>query len=72
MHEPITAADGQTYERTALAQWLLQSTASPWTNANIGHLPVYANRAVKQAIEEWILQYPDSEGDPLLRYVSKL
>ena len=62
MHEPVTAADGQTYEREALKQWLVTHKDSPWTKADIQDLPVYDNIAVKKATADWLETHPDSEG----------
>ena len=56
MTDPVVTADGQSYERNAIEQWLLHSTLSPLTNEPLTHLNLTPNMALKRLIREWIAQ----------------
>lgn len=49
--DPVMAADGFTYERTAIEGWLQQKTISPMTNEPLEHASLMPNRAVKSAVQ---------------------
>ena len=50
MVDPVIAAVGQSYERTALKQHLLRRNTSPVTGAQLAHQRLVPNLIVKQAI----------------------
>ena len=49
MNDPVIAADGQTYERRALARWLRRNNSSPLTGLEMDAWMV-PNHAVKSMI----------------------
>ena len=53
MSDPVTAADGMTYERAAIEQWLQDKDTSPSTGAELPHTIVVPNQALKIIIREW-------------------
>ena len=47
LEDPVTAADGVTYERRAIAEWMARGNlTSPMTGAPLAHKEVVANRAL--------------------------
>lgn len=56
MRNPVVAADGYTYEHTAIVHWLKGRRTSPMTNLPLAHPEVYPNHALKSAIQEWRLR----------------
>lgn len=50
MVDPVIAADGHTYERAAIQEWLQTHTTSPVTSNPLSHLRVVPNTLVKTAI----------------------
>lgn len=49
MVEPVIAADGHTYEKTAMQEWLRQHIISPATGVDLEHaclLPDFAVRSI--------------------------
>ncbi len=53
MQDPVTTADGQTYERAAIERWLESSDTSPATGAKLPSKTLVPNIALRQAVEEW-------------------
>ena len=53
MENPAVAADGQTYERDAIENWVQSHNTSPLTNAMLPHTGLIPNIALRKAIEEW-------------------
>lgn len=54
MADPVTAADGYTYERTAIEQWLASGRGkSPITNQDLEHRRVMGSMTIKKMIAEW-------------------
>jgi hypothetical protein len=51
MVEPVIAADGHTYERAALEEWLLQHVTSPVTGDFLPHTRIVPNVLIKSAIQ---------------------
>ncbi len=51
MVEPVIAADGHTYERAALQEWLLQHVTSPVTGDFLAHMRIVPNVLIRSAIE---------------------
>ncbi|KAL1323826.1 hypothetical protein HN51_034058 [Arachis hypogaea] len=55
MHDPQVAADGFTYERDAITEWLENGhETSPMTNLKLNHLYLTPNHALRLAIQEWL------------------
>jgi len=47
MGDPVTIADGRTYERSAIEQWLARSNTSPMTGAILAHTHVVPNENLR-------------------------
>ncbi|CAN6190791.1 unnamed protein product [Urochloa humidicola] len=57
MNDPHVAADGFTYEAQAIQSWLDSGhDTSPMTNMRLEHDELIPNRALRSAIQEWLLQ----------------
>jgi TPR repeat protein len=54
MVNPVIAADGHTYERQEITQWLASNNTSPKTNLPLEHKALIPNLSVKQQIEELV------------------
>jgi hypothetical protein len=52
--DPVTAADGLTYERTFIEEWLSSNDTSPTTGAVLDNKNLIRNIMIKQAIDEFI------------------
>ena len=52
MRDPVSPADGQSYERDAIAAWLRAQDTSPVTNERLPSKRLTANHALRNAIEE--------------------
>ena len=48
--DPVVCMDGQTYERSAIEEWLIDHDTSPLTNAKLPSKMVVPNYAIRQAI----------------------
>ena len=48
--DPVIAADGHSYERSAIEAWLQHHNTSPLTNLQLPHKHLVPNRAIKSAI----------------------
>lgn len=58
MHDPVIAADGYTYDRSAIEQWLnLGNLTSPLTNNALTDRRLTPNRHLKSQIEAWKQQH---------------
>lgn len=55
MVDPVIAADGYTYERTAILDWLQQHETSPMTNQILVHSALLQNIAISCAINDEVL-----------------
>ena len=51
--DPVTAADGHSYERSAIERWLLDHNTSPKTNMALPHKMLIPNHALRGAVTEW-------------------
>ena len=58
MVDPVVTADGQSYERTAIEQWLQHSKTSPLTGEPLANLSLTPNMALRRLIQEWIATRP--------------
>jgi len=52
MEDPVVCADGHSYERSAITQWLLARDTSPCTNTPLAHRNVVPNYALRNLIAE--------------------
>ena len=52
MVNPVIAADGHTYERTAIQHWLQGSCLSPVTGGKLPHTRLVPNMLVKSALAQ--------------------
>jgi hypothetical protein len=53
MVDPVLTLDGQTYERSAIEEWLKNHDTSPATNLPLPQKMVFPNIALKNMIEDW-------------------
>ena len=53
MLDPVMAADGNTYERVAIQQWLQHQCTSPMTRATLEFVDLYPNHEKKAEINGW-------------------
>jgi hypothetical protein len=53
MDVPVMAADGHTYERSMIAQWLTHRMTSPVTDERMAHTDLVENHIVRSAIRQW-------------------
>jgi U-box domain len=52
MVDPVVAADGHTYERSAIARWLLTSDKSPLTGSVLDHKNLVPNYSLLTSLED--------------------
>jgi U-box domain/C2 domain len=52
MRDPVVAADGHTYERSAIARWLSESNKSPLTGAVLPHKDLVPNYMLLSSLQE--------------------
>lgn len=50
MSEPVVAADGHTYEKTALQEWLQQHNTSPVTGVTLAHTRLVPNVLIRSVL----------------------
>jgi len=73
MRDPVSTADGHTYDRAAIESWFERNDTSPATGAKLPQKTLTPNIALRQAIEEWEHVYArhvrradiELEGPPL-------
>ncbi|KAK7859317.1 U-box domain-containing protein 35 [Quercus suber] len=53
MDDPCVAADGYTYDRRAIKQWLEENDTSPMTNMSLPHKNLIPNYTLLSAVVEW-------------------
>ncbi|XP_010546140.1 PREDICTED: U-box domain-containing protein 51 isoform X2 [Tarenaya hassleriana] len=53
MEDPCVAADGYTYDRRAIEEWLQESDRSPMTDLPFPHTNLLPNHSLLSAIQEW-------------------
>eukprot|EP01116_Phalansterium_solitarium_P016795 TRINITY_DN397_c1_g1_i2.p2 TRINITY_DN397_c1_g1~~TRINITY_DN397_c1_g1_i2.p2 ORF type:complete len:240 (+),score=16.67 TRINITY_DN397_c1_g1_i2:517-1236(+) len=61
MDDPVFAADGHTYEKSAIASWLDSHSTSPLTNAVLDNRNLVPNFNLRSQIKEWVGQHPWSK-----------
>ena len=52
MRDPVVAADGHTYERTAISRWLSTSNKSPLTGAILAHKDLVPNYMLLSSLQD--------------------
>ena len=48
MRDPVSAADGLTYERVAIRRWLAEHDRSPMTGHRLSHKDLVPNRLLRR------------------------
>ena len=56
--DPVVAADGYSYSRRSIEQWLSDHATSPMTNLRLEHRRLVPNHHLRWAIDEWREQQP--------------
>ena len=54
MTDPVSTADGFTYERTAILEWLQTKDTSPSTGAKLEHKTVTPNLSLRSMIRSFV------------------
>uniref|UniRef100_A0A8C5TE57 WD repeat, SAM and U-box domain-containing protein 1 n=1 Tax=Malurus cyaneus samueli TaxID=2593467 RepID=A0A8C5TE57_9PASS len=54
MKDPVIAADGYSYEREAMQNWISSRRSSPMTNLPLCSVMLTPNRTLKMAISRWL------------------
>ena len=63
MQDPVVTCDGQTYERSAIEQWLRQSSTSPLTGQQLPHLGLAPNVVLRGLIRDVLEVRHESRGE---------
>ncbi|KAL9240479.1 hypothetical protein vseg_014693 [Gypsophila vaccaria] len=58
MEDPYVAADGYTYDREAIEQWLAENNTSPTTSQPLPHKFIMPNYTLLEAIKQWKSKQP--------------
>ncbi|EOD28066.1 hypothetical protein EMIHUDRAFT_235273 [Emiliania huxleyi CCMP1516] len=53
MSDPVMAADGHAYERTAIERWLASKSTSPMTGGELEHSILVPNHMLRRMIRDW-------------------
>ncbi|EOD06407.1 hypothetical protein EMIHUDRAFT_219298 [Emiliania huxleyi CCMP1516] len=53
MSDPVMAADGHSYERSAIKRWLATKSTSPMTGEALVHSFLAPNHTLRRQIREW-------------------
>ncbi|KAH0621410.1 hypothetical protein JD844_022693 [Phrynosoma platyrhinos] len=65
MKEPVIAADGYSYEKEAMEEWIIKKRhSSPMTNLPLQRLVLTPNRSLKMAINRWLETHPKYNENP--------
>jgi hypothetical protein len=70
MREPVVAADGHTYERSAIARWLSTSDKSPLTGSVLPHKNLVPNYMLLSSLQEAV-QAPTTTIPVIVETVSE-
>jgi hypothetical protein len=54
MTDPVSCADGHSYERSEIQQWFAKENTSPTTGMALQDLTLTQNHALRKLIEEWL------------------
>lgn len=60
MTDPVMDPEGNTYEKTAIVEWLSRNTTSPITRSPLDISQLIPNRALRDVIEEFKRSNPDA------------
>ncbi|EOD29644.1 hypothetical protein EMIHUDRAFT_233729 [Emiliania huxleyi CCMP1516] len=63
MIDPVMAADGHAYERTAIERWLATKSTSPMTGEALEHTFRSPSHMVRRQIREWQQAHPGQEDE---------
>lgn len=64
MKEPVITADGYTYEKEAIEEWLLTHDNDPQNQEPLPHKNLTPNRTLKSDIEQHLMKHPELyDGD---------
>ncbi|CAE7561801.1 PUB57 [Symbiodinium natans] len=61
MEDPVVAADGTSYERRAIQQWLRSHRTSPLTNLPLASEDLIPNNALRSVIQEFVGRLSDTQ-----------
>ena len=53
MVDPVTAADGHSYERSAIERWLTTKSTSPLTGEELEFTRLFPNHTLRRMIRQW-------------------
>ena len=53
MSDPVMAADGHAYERSAIERWLATKSTSPMTGGALEHSILVPNHMLRRQIRDW-------------------
>jgi hypothetical protein len=59
MEDPVIAADGHSYERSAITDWLRNNSTSPKTNMKLESKSLTPNHTLKSLIGDFRARNPD-------------
>ena len=76
MRDPVICSDGNSYERTAIQEWLNIKNISPLTGETLSSIDVIPNKTLKRLIINWQDKYnnyiepkPSAPPEPLIRHI---
>ena len=58
MSDPVMAADGHAYERSAIERWLATKSTSPMTGEELGNTGLFPSHILRRMIREWREAHP--------------
>ena len=58
MSDPVMAADGHAYERTAMERWLATKPTSPMTGEALEYTGLFPHHMLRRQIREWQEAHP--------------
>lgn len=58
LRDPVIAADGHSYEKSAIEEWFTRSTRSPKTNEPLINLTLIPNHALRNTINDFFAKNP--------------
>ena len=69
MEDPVVAADGHTYERAAIARWMVKRMTSPKTGEDLESPIVFPNHSVRRMVREWQESMQESRPPATVPYM---
>jgi len=61
MEDPVIAADGYSYERKNIENWIFENDSSPMTDEPLKHKDLVSNHQLRGQIQSWIEQEEDAK-----------